>query len=55
MPDLDTFDKTRTSVTLLCIVCRWKFRCPVEQLGRLYCRACESNARERTHAVPKAT
>lgn len=38
----DNFDKERRTVSLPCIVCGWKFRCPVEQLGRVLCRACES-------------
>lgn len=50
MPDIETFDKQRQSVSLRCIVCKWKFRCPIEQLGRLYCRRCQSNAEEAAQA-----
>jgi hypothetical protein len=54
MPDLSTFDRERRTVSIRCAICRWKFRCSVEQLTRVICRTCESN-QENAHAVPKAT
>ena len=38
---LDQFDKTRRTVSIQCAKCRWKFRCPVEQLQRIICHSCE--------------
>ena len=42
MTDDVTFDLERRTVSFRCIVCRWKFRCPVEQIGRIICYPCES-------------
>lgn len=42
MPDLDTRDLEGRTYSIRCIVCGWKFRCPVERIGRQYCFACES-------------
>jgi hypothetical protein len=52
---LETFDKPRRTVAIRCYLCRWKFRCPVEQLNREICRACESKHREVAHAVQSST
>lgn len=49
---LETFDKTKQTVAFRCAICRWKFRCPVEQLKRVICRACES--RQGAEAVAQA-
>jgi hypothetical protein len=42
MPDLATFDLEKCTVSIQCAACRWKFRCPIEQLRRVMCSACES-------------
>lgn len=47
--DLITFDLEKRTVSIKCVVCRWRFRCPVEQLRRVMCHACESQ-----HAVREA-
>jgi hypothetical protein len=46
----DTFDALNWSVSRRCLRCGWKFRCPLEQLNRLICRACESHAEAATQA-----
>lgn len=38
----ETADKFGRSWSQRCLRCRWKFRCPVEQLDREFCRACQS-------------
>ena len=44
MPDeaLQTYDLEKRSQSFRCLFCKWKFRCPVEQIGRIICRSCES-------------
>lgn len=37
----ETFDKCERTVSIRCQRCRWKFRCPVEQVERVLCRSCE--------------
>lgn len=38
---LDTYDKKHRTISIPCAKCAWKFRCPVEQLQRVICHACE--------------
>jgi hypothetical protein len=42
MPDVETYDNVRWTVSVQCQRCPWKFRCAVEQMGRWLCRNCES-------------
>lgn len=44
MPDMETLDRSQQSISIRCARCRWAFRCPIEQLRRTTCRACESIA-----------
>jgi hypothetical protein len=43
----DTFDKLNWSLSRQCERCGWKFRCPLDQLQRTMCSACESKADDR--------
>jgi hypothetical protein len=38
----DNGDRLQRTFSIQCASCRWKFRCPAEQLDRVICRACES-------------
>jgi predicted Zn-ribbon and HTH transcriptional regulator len=42
MPDIKNADRQGRTFSIRCELCGWKFRCPVEQLSRVACRACES-------------
>jgi hypothetical protein len=54
MIEVESYDRERRTVALRCVKCRWKFRCPVTQLGRVYCWACDSNerAKEEEYETP---
>lgn len=39
-------DNRGWSYSIRCTRCQWKFRCPVEQLERVFCRKCESELEE---------